>query len=273
MAANDTAPFRGIAQTVYDLEQNTQYILSFTARSAVGGFVNLGIHFRNDTTILSQNWQNIAIGSEMVRYSAIFTTPNVAEFNQIYLMMGGVQKTPYEIYLNKIKLERGNTPTDWTLAPEDLAAETAAVAAELSEHKTAQVTKDAAQTQQIQAATARLGAAESGLQSLQATVANEKSATTTQLGSLKSAIDGTKADLSAYQKTQATKDAAQTAELTSAKSQIGDNKAAIAAIRSTKADKTEVVSMARTGLQSEWQTAANTAESRAKNCCSHRRTN
>ena len=264
LAANDTAPFRGIAQTVYDLEKNTQYILSFTARSAVGGFVNLGIHFRNDTTILSQNWQNIAIGSEMVRYSAIFTTPNVAEFNQIYLMMGGVQKTPYEIYLNKIKLERGNTPTDWTLAPEDLAAETAAVAAELSEHKTAQVTKDAAQTQQIQAATARLGTAESGLQSLQATVANEKSATATQLGSLKSAIDGTKADLSAYQKTQATKDAAQTAELTSAKSQIGDNKAAIAAIRSTKADKIEVVSMARTGLQSEWQTAANIAESRAK---------
>ena len=263
LAANDTAPFRGIAQTVYDLEQNTQYILSFTARSAVGGFVNLGIHFRNDTTILSQNWQNIAIGSEMVRYSAIFTTPNVAEFNQIYLMMGGVQKTPYEIYLNKIKLERGNTPTDWTLAPEDLAAETAAVAAELSEHKTAQVTKDAAQTQQIQAATARLGTAESGLQSLQATVANEKSATATQLGSLKSAIDGTKADLSAYQKTQATKDAAQTAELTSAKSQIGDNKAAIAAIRSTKADKTEVVSMARTGLQSEWRSDVNAAKTAA----------
>ncbi|WP_314342728.1 phage tail protein [Simonsiella muelleri] len=263
LAANDTAPFRGIAQTVYDLEQNTQYILSFTARSAVGGFVNLGIHFRNDTTILSQNWQNIAIGSEMVRYSAIFTTPNVAEFNQIYLMMGGVQKTPYEIYLNKIKLERGNTPTDWTLAPEDLAAETAAVAAELSEHKTAQVTKDAAQTQQIQAATARLGAAESGLQSLQATVANEKSATATQLGSLKSAIDGAKADLSAYQKTQATKDAAQTAELTSAKSQIGDNKAAIAAIRSTKADKTEVVNMARTGLQSEWRSDVNAAKTAA----------
>ena len=263
LAANDTAPFRGIAQTVYDLEQNTQYILSFTARSAVGGFVNLGIHFRNDTTILSQNWQNIAIGSEMVRYSAIFTTPNVAEFNQIYLMMGGVQKTPYEIYLNKIKLERGNTPTDWTLAPEDLAAETAAVAAELSEHKTAQVTKDAAQTQQIQAATARLGTAESGLQSLQATVASEKSATATQLGSLKSAIDGTKADLSAYQKTQATKDAAQTAELTSAKSQIGDNKAAIAAIRSTKADKTEVVSMARTGLQSEWRSDVNAAKTAA----------
>ena len=263
LAANDTAPFRGIAQTVYDLEKNTQYILSFTARSAVGGFVNLGIHFRNDTTILSQNWQNIAIGSEMVRYSAIFTTPNVAEFNQIYLMMGGIQKTPYEIYLNKIKLERGNTPTDWTLAPEDLAAETAAVAAELSEHKTAQVTKDAAQTQQIQAATARLGTAESGLQSLQATVANEKSATATQLGSLKSAIDGTKADLSAYQKTQATKDAAQAAELTSAKSQIGDNKAAIAAIRSTKADKTEVVSMARTGLQSEWRSDVNAAKTAA----------
>ena len=98
---------------------------------------------------------------------------------------------------------------------------------------------------------------------MQATVANEKSATATQLGSLKSAIDGTKADLSAYQKTQATKDAAQTAELTSAKSQIGDNKAAIAAIRSTKADKTEVVSMARTGLQSEWRSDVNAAKTAA----------
>ena len=263
LAANDTASFRGIAQTVYDLEQNTQYILSFTARSAVGGFVNLGIHFRNDTTILSQNWQNIAIGSEMVRYSAIFTTPNVAEFNQIYLMMGGVQKTPYEIYLNKIKLERGNTPTDWTLAPEDLAAETAAVAAELSEHKTAQVTKDAAQTAEINAAKSRLGTAESGLQSLQATVANEKSATTAQLGSLKSAIDGAKADLSAYQKTQATADAAQTAEINAAKSQIGSNKSAIDTLRSTKADSSQVVAMARTGLQSEWRSDVNAAKTAA----------
>ena len=37
-----------------------------------------------------------------------------------------------------VQFERGNIRTDYEAAPEDLAAETAAVAAELSEHKTAQ---------------------------------------------------------------------------------------------------------------------------------------
>ncbi|EJZ50248.1 hypothetical protein, partial [Simonsiella muelleri] len=99
-----------------------------------------------------------------------------------------------------VQFERGNIRTDYEAAPEDLAAETAAVAAELSEHKTAQVIKDAAQTQQIQAAA----------------------------------------------------------------SKIGDNKAAIDSMRRTKADKTEVSSLARTTLQSEWQTAATNAANAAK---------
>ena len=78
------------------------------------------------------------------------------------------------------------------------------------------------------------------------------------------ALQATQAELTTHKSAQASKDTTQTAEIQAAVSKIGDNKAAIDSIRNTKADKTEVVSMARTGLQSEWQTAANTAESRAK---------
>ena len=72
------------------------------------------------------------------------------------------------------------------------------------------------------------------------------------------------AELTAFKQAQATKDNAQTAEIDSAKSQINSSKSAIESIRSTKADKTEVATLARTTLQSEWQTAAANAANTAK---------
>ena len=74
----------------------------------------------------------------------------------------------------------------------------------------------------------------------------------------------TLAELIAFKQAQATKDNAQTAEINSAKSQISNNKSMIESIRSTKADKTEVATLARTTLQSEWQTAATNAANAAK---------
>lgn len=72
-----------------------------------------------------------------------------------------------------------------------------------------------------------------------------------------------KAELTSYKQAQATADAAQTAEINAAKSQIGSNKSAIDTLRSTKADSSQVVAMARTGLQSEWQSDVNAAKSQA----------
>ncbi len=81
---------------------------------------------------------------------------------------------------------------------------------------------------------------------------------------LESSVAATQAELTAFKQAQATKDNAQTAEIDSAKSQINSSKSAIESIRSTKADKTEVATLARTTLQSEWQTAADNAANAAK---------
>ncbi len=78
------------------------------------------------------------------------------------------------------------------------------------------------------------------------------------------AVAGVQSALDSHKTAQATADATQTAEINTAKSQINTNKSAIENIRTTKADKTEVVSLARTTLQSEWRNDVAAAETRAK---------
>ena len=58
-------------------------------------------------------------------------------------------------------------------------------------------------------------------------------------------------------------DAAEATARQTLASQVGGNKTSITDLQSTKASKTEVSSLARSALQSEWQSAANTAKSQA----------
>ncbi|PNK59909.1 phage tail protein [Psychrobacter sp. FDAARGOS_221] len=106
-----------------------------------------------------------------------------------------------DVFVQKVKLEKGNKATDWTPAPEDVAEE----------------------------------------------------------------INNTKASLDEFKQTQATKDQAQTVVNSQALSRINSAESSISNLQSTKASKSEVVSLARTGLQSEWQSAANTAKQQAIN--------
>nr|WP_244772883.1 phage tail protein [Alysiella crassa]UOP05862.1 phage tail protein [Alysiella crassa] len=195
LAANNNEPFRGIGQVIDNLEPNTQYTLSFMAWAAVGEVVNFGVHFRKPSGILSQTWGNIQVGSEMARYSTVITTPNVAEFNQIYLMIGGVARAPYEIYLNKIKFERGNVATDWSPAPEDVEGQATAIQAELTAHKSAQAETDRAQTAEINTAKSQIGTAQSEISSLKTTVANNQQTATTQINSLNSKMGTAEANI------------------------------------------------------------------------------
>ena len=73
----------------------------------------------------------------------------------------------------------------------------------------------------------------------------------------------TSAELTAFKEAQASKDAAQTAEINVAKSQAQGNAAEIQTLKTTKADTNQVVAVARTGLQSEWQAAAAAAQTAA----------
>ncbi len=73
------------------------------------------------------------------------------------------------------------------------------------------------------------------------------------------AIQSVQANLINFQQAQATADRAQTQRLDEAFSQLGNNSSRISNVEQTKADTSQVVSIAQTGLQSQWQAAANTA--------------
>ncbi len=91
--------------------------------------------------------------------------------------------------VHSIKVERGNKATDWTPAPEDVAAD----------------------------------------------------------------IDTVSAELTSFKQTTAQKDQAQTIVNNQALSRINDAESKITTLQSTKASKSEVSSLARTALQSEWR--------------------
>lgn len=78
------------------------------------------------------------------------------------------------------------------------------------------------------------------------------------------------ADLNHYKTAQATKDEAQTAEINAAKSKISSNESSLNTLRTTKADKTEVASLARTTLQSEWRNDVNAAKTAAATDAQHK---
>ena len=84
----------------------------------------------------------------------------------------------------------------------------------------------------------------------------EKVATGTEL-------DTVSAELTEFKQTTASKDSAQTIVNNQALSRIGDAEGKITTLQSTKASKTEVSNLARTALQSEWQSAADTAKQQA----------
>ena len=77
------------------------------------------------------------------------------------------------------------------------------------------------------------------------------------------AIDVVSSELTSFKQTTASKDSAQTIVNNQALSRINNSESSITSLQSTKASKTEVSSLARTALQSEWQDAANTAKSQA----------
>ncbi|RPD90365.1 DUF1983 domain-containing protein, partial [Neisseria weixii] len=76
-----------------------------------------------------------------------------------------------ENVISKVKLERGNIGTDWTPAPEDTDAKAAATESALNEFKSAQATKDTAETKRVDTALSRISTAEAKLTTTQQTVA------------------------------------------------------------------------------------------------------
>lgn len=144
LVANDSSIYRGISQVIGGINPNARYALSFDARAELSQII-IGLHFLQNGRILSQSWHRVSAGRRMSRHTVRFTTPNNPEINQIRLMMGGVNGTPYELSLNYIKLEQGDVATDWTPAPEDGESALSSISAEITTYKQTQAQKEQAQ--------------------------------------------------------------------------------------------------------------------------------
>ena len=105
-----------------DVAEGDQIIVSFDAYAKTAGQkCCAGIHWNNSSgSIISQVWFVPTLTTTSAHYiSPIYTVPaNCVGFN---LMIGSNTTTADEIWMAKVKVEKGNKPTDWSPAPEDIA--------------------------------------------------------------------------------------------------------------------------------------------------------
>ena len=82
--------------------------------------------------------------------------------------------------ISRVKLEIGNTGTDWTPAPEDVESSVNAVSADLTSYKQAQATKEQAQASKVDGLSTRIGTAEGKISRVDSAVSNLNSSTAQQ---------------------------------------------------------------------------------------------
>lgn len=112
-----------------NIPTDTSYVVSFDAKADVAQ--NITCYFYSPNTTLTavsstgQNKNNAADGScqvsittEWKRYWVKWTQTPADSVKNIII---GRNFTENDIYIRAVKLEVGNIPTDWTLAPEDMA--------------------------------------------------------------------------------------------------------------------------------------------------------
>lgn len=120
-----------IEQRVYDIEPDTDYVFSFDLNYADGqhpdkqGFIFWEFKDREckqTTSVYKDNWTNMAqlpnTPGRRDKKIVIHTQPDT---HTIIFMVRSLKGAKLPFRLSKVKLEKGNKPTDYTQAPEDIA--------------------------------------------------------------------------------------------------------------------------------------------------------
>ena len=124
-----TTQFQGYSQNeakrngIYEVTAGDVVTISCEAYAASNCSTSLwGIHWRDSSgTIVTQSWGSNSVTTTPKKYSATYTVPsNTVAFN---VMIGDDKTTALELWITDVKLEKGNTATDWTPAPEDVAGD------------------------------------------------------------------------------------------------------------------------------------------------------
>lgn len=101
----------------FEIEKNTDYILTFETKASFQNEhrIRIGLEAFDFRTIGLDTSPN-----QWTRYELRFNSGNHGGSTPFAIK--GASNLVNEFYLRKIKLEKGNKPTDWTPAPEDVEA-------------------------------------------------------------------------------------------------------------------------------------------------------
>jgi hypothetical protein len=101
------------------------------------GFILLGFFNGKDERV-SAMWFNGPFTTDWVRHTLVFQVPNDSSI--VNLKIGLRDNKNKTIYFRHLKVEKGNKPTDWTIAPEDvdynIASSVGEVSSDLQDYKT-----------------------------------------------------------------------------------------------------------------------------------------
>lgn len=102
-----------------------------------GGFILLAFFNSNDERV-NAAWFNGPFTTDWVRHTLVFKVPNDSSI--VNLKIGFRNNQNKTIYFRHLKVEKGNKPTDWTIAPEDvdynIASSVGEVSSDLQDYKT-----------------------------------------------------------------------------------------------------------------------------------------
>ena len=111
-----------------EIQAGDTIVFSYTAYAETAGQVcTVGCHWNDSSgSIVNQNWFASSLTTTPKRYtSQPFTVPaNAVKFN---VMIGQGVAQVQNLYITEVKIEKGNRATDWTPAPDDYVANTAAL--------------------------------------------------------------------------------------------------------------------------------------------------
>lgn len=126
---------------VIQLEQNTDYTISADIRSLDGNSSDntVTIHgvLDGEDTQLGDLHTNGKLSSKQQRFSTVWHNTSAGQLTRFRLEgHGGWGAVHGSIYISHIKLEKGNKPTDWSPAPEDVQGQIDSVVSKQTEFQT-----------------------------------------------------------------------------------------------------------------------------------------
>lgn len=132
-----TYPESGVSDNMYystiDIPNEDNYVLSFDAKSTVNGDIMSSYFYEPNTTRIAESSTGdkrydvdgkcyVVLSDSWTRYWIKYTQDGAATTKQKHLLICRLTagEGSGEVSIRSVKLEKGNVPTDWSPAPEDI---------------------------------------------------------------------------------------------------------------------------------------------------------